>query len=73
MSAHVKTKLEEIHSLTQAVNGHRPFLHVQVGSEDRPATTQDMKDIEELVKKLDCLQDQNVFVTHHNVHVRWVE
>lgn len=42
------------------------FLAVKVGSDDRPASRQDIKDIQE---GLDALRINNLkhFVTHHNV------
>jgi hypothetical protein len=51
------------------------FLLVRVGTEDRPASDQDIKDIEEKLNGLLSANDVNclVFVTHHAVEVEVIE
>ena len=47
------------------------FLHIKVGTESRPASPEDLEQIEEQVKKL--LGDNDitcaVFITHHAVDI----
>lgn len=44
------------------------FWLVRIGSDNRPATTEDIKDMEDKVKTV-LGEDENVLVTHHAVEI----
>jgi len=48
------------------------FLLVRVGSDYRPATAEDIKDVQESISKL-CNKDEfNCLVSHHAIDAQWV-
>jgi len=49
------------------------FLMVRVGSDQRPASTQDIEDVAEALSKLrESNEVFNCLVSHHALDVRWV-
>jgi len=49
----------------------KPILVVKVGSDNRPATKEDLEDVEKQIKK--ALEDPDpILVTHHNIEFQYV-
>jgi hypothetical protein len=58
--------------LTETNTGDEGFLLVRVGSDSRPATQDDIEDIQAAMKDIKVLEGKDVLVTHHSIDVQWV-
>lgn len=55
-------------------DAQKGFLVVRIGSDTRPATSQDIKDVENDFKenKFKSLEGVDILVTHHNFECEWI-
>ena len=52
--------------------GDDGFLLVRVGSDSRPATSADIKDVQDALDKVEFLKDRQAVVSHHNIDMQWI-